>query len=147
MYLLLSITGEKLESKGGISVYIASEFQFGVGLGSSAAFNVSIASALIHYFKLENNDNHDEKYLSIDGEEDLLRPNPSILQQINEWAFEAEKIMHGSPSGIDNSTSTFGIYYFLFYCFNLSSYFFKKEVQLALKKELLKRLIMFPISN
>lgn len=109
----MSISGSKLESKKGVSVYIASEFQFGVGLGSSAAFNVSIASALIHYFQLENSDSQNEKYIPVPELENCLKPNPSILQQINEWAFEAEKIMHGSPSGIDNSTSTFGIYTFI----------------------------------
>ncbi len=55
------------------------------GLGSSAAFSVALVRAFATYYKR-----------SLSNE------------QVNELAFEGEKAFHGTPSGIDNTLSTFG---------------------------------------
>ena len=56
-----------------------------MGLGGSAALAVAIIRALDEKFQLGLND-----------------------EQINRLAFEAEKMAHGTPSGIDNTVATFG---------------------------------------
>ncbi len=69
---------------------ITSEIPIGAGMGSSAATAVSFTAALLEYLGIEY------------SREDVSR-----------IAFEAEKITHGKPSGIDNTASTYGgiIYY------------------------------------
>ena len=57
----------------------------GAGLGSSAALSVSVLRALSEHFAL-----------SLDDE------------TICAYAYEAEKMFHGTPSGLDNTISTYG---------------------------------------
>jgi hydroxymethylglutaryl-CoA reductase len=57
----------------------------GMGMGASAALAVAIIRALSDFFKLEMND-----------------------EQVNNLAYESEKIVHGTPSGIDNNMATYG---------------------------------------
>lgn len=81
------------------TVVITSELPLGSGLGSSASFCVSLSAALLA--------------LSDSASLDFSHPGWSVfgeneLELVNKWAFEGEKIIHGKPSGIDNSVSTFG---------------------------------------
>ena len=71
-------------------VRVDSKIPPGAGLGSSAAVNVATAAAL-------------SDFMGYDVD----------LREINSIAYEAEKVVHGSPSGIDNTIATFGgaIYY------------------------------------
>lgn len=60
------------------------------GLGSSAATAVAFTHALYRFYGID----------------------PS-LDEVNRVAYEAEKVVHGKPSGVDNTVSTYGgfIYY------------------------------------
>ncbi|KAJ2856318.1 Mevalonate kinase [Coemansia erecta] len=77
---------------GGFTVCVRSLLPVGSGLGSSAALNVTLATAL----------------LRLRG---CIGPDAAKAedkQQVNEWAFRGEQVAHGTPSGIDNSVSTYG---------------------------------------
>ncbi|MHA1974361.1 MAG: mevalonate kinase [Candidatus Hodarchaeales archaeon] len=68
-----------------LSIKIHSEIPRGAGLGSSAAVCVAFAAALLNSF------------------------NKSLSRnEISSLAFEGEKVVHGTPSGIDNTIATFG---------------------------------------
>ena len=68
----------------GWHISIDSRLPFGKGLGSSAAIAVAIARAFDNALKLGLDD-----------------------ERVNEIAFASEKLAHGTPSGVDNTLSTF----------------------------------------
>lgn len=111
LFLIVSIAGSKLVEKGSFEVHVVSEFQPGVGLGSSGAFNVCLSAALLRFYG--HTDSNSDVALedasgSARGWTDVLKPTQDNCTLISRWAYAAETIMHGKPSGIDNSISTFG---------------------------------------
>lgn len=82
-----------------LDMKIQSEIPIGAGLGSSASLSVCLVTALLLQQGLITEPKQDPK-----GQE----WSEKDLDLINKWAFEGEKIMHGRPSGIDNSVATFG---------------------------------------
>eukprot|EP00041_Stephanoeca_diplocostata_P040103 m.1638621 g.1638621 ORF g.1638621 m.1638621 type:complete len:447 (-) comp29351_c0_seq1:52-1392(-) len=80
-----------------VAVTVRSQLPIGAGLGSSAAYSVCLAAGLLdacHVIK-----RCPVAQACWDATDTRL---------INDWAFMAEKVIHGTPSGIDNSISTFG---------------------------------------
>jgi mevalonate kinase len=71
--------------KQGLRITLGGDLICASGVGASAAGCVAIARAITDEFKLNWND-----------------------ARINEAAYEGEKGYHGTPSGIDNTASTFG---------------------------------------
>jgi mevalonate kinase len=69
----------------GIKITIKSTIPIASGLGSGAAVSVSIIRALSEHLG-----------------------HPLDDEQVNEIAYEVEKIHHGTPSGIDNTVVTYG---------------------------------------
>ncbi len=67
-----------------VNLQISSDIPIASGLGSGAALSVAVIREFSQYF---------QKHLS--------------NERINEIAFEIEKIYHGFPSGIDNTTITY----------------------------------------
>ncbi len=83
---MLGIVLKMIGADGGISIDIVkSEIPTGSGIGSSSASAVAIAKAAAEVYG---------KHLS--------------LEKINEIAFECERLVHGNPSGGDNTACCFG---------------------------------------
>ncbi|RLF92313.1 mevalonate kinase [Thermococci archaeon] len=72
-------------SKNGIEITLDGTLYCASGIGASAASCVAIARALSNHYNMDLSD-----------------------EEINSIAYEGEKAYHGSPSGIDNTASTFG---------------------------------------
>lgn len=69
----------------------------GAGLGSSASFSVVLAGCFLQeiIFRQLNSP-------------DMIQFNAEQLSEISQWAYCSERIMHGTPSGLDNSICTYG---------------------------------------
>lgn len=72
-------------SKNGVEITLEGNLYCASGIGASAASCVSLARALAQHYSLDISD-----------------------EEINDIAYEGEKGYHGTPSGIDNTASTFG---------------------------------------
>ena len=89
----------------------------GAGLGSSASFSTCAATTvlLLHQrisipsLPRPAHQPHDGDpghiHVSHQGRRAIA---PTIAEEVNRWAFVAEKILHGNPSGVDNSVAVFG---------------------------------------
>jgi mevalonate kinase len=99
---------------------LKSDIPVGAGLGSSASYCTVLATAmLITSGVFEPTAIAKSKALSNEG--NMARDE--CLGMISKWAYKAEMIIHGKPSGIDNTVSAFGEcyspmnqYYIIFLC-------------------------------
>ncbi|KMQ99398.1 mevalonate kinase-like protein [Lasius niger] len=95
LYLLVYIAYEEQIQIKSFSIRLYTELTVGAGLGSSASFAVCLAACFLHWARLLKGDVHD----TFDEDD---------LEKISKYALNCERIMHGSPSGIDNSVCTYG---------------------------------------
>ncbi|CAG4931675.1 unnamed protein product [Colias eurytheme] len=93
-YVVFGIFGGN-EFENGMEITIVSDLTIGAGTGSSASYAVCLTGALLQLAKLKKGIKVDQ--LSLDDR-----------KLISKWAFNCERITHGTPSGIDNTTATFG---------------------------------------
>ncbi|KAJ2723173.1 Mevalonate kinase [Coemansia sp. Benny D115] len=87
----------KQKRESGFSIAVRSLVPVGSGLGSSAAFNVALAAALLKMEGMVSKEHADNGVL-----------DTADYELINQWAFRGEQVAHGTPSGIDNSVATWG---------------------------------------
>ncbi|EFA84527.1 mevalonate kinase [Heterostelium album PN500] len=95
--------------KHGIKIHFSSNLPMGAGLGSSASFNVCLVTGILSLFEIYACGGCDQckKINSSSGTTNNV-PCSKQLELINQWSLQGEKIMHGTPSGIDNAVSTYG---------------------------------------
>jgi len=91
---VLSAPGDKkLTLQTGFQVQVDSQLTVGAGLGSSASFGAALATTFLilagHFDR--------DSYLS--------EANQAL---ISSWAYESERVNHGTPSGLDNTVCTYG---------------------------------------
>ncbi|NWH28376.1 KIME kinase, partial [Grus americana] len=83
-----------------MDILVWSELPTGAGLGSSAAYAVCLAAALLTAFGAIS--------CPLKEGESSARWTEEELTLINSWAFQGERVIHGSPSGVDNAVGTWG---------------------------------------
>ncbi|KAM4746418.1 mevalonate kinase [Anableps anableps] len=98
LYIYLSLFGSG--EMPSLTVSVWSELPTGAGLGSSAAYSVCLAAALL--CATGNIPTPLKEW------EQTARWCQEDLELINSWAFQGEKIIHGNPSGVDNAVGTWG---------------------------------------
>lgn len=88
--LIAKMVEEMAGVERGFYARINSDIPVSSGLGSSAAVSVAFTHALMGFYGVEPK-----------------------LEEVNRVAYEAEKVVHGKPSGVDNTVSTYGglLYY------------------------------------
>ncbi|KAI0925891.1 hypothetical protein AcV5_008499 [Taiwanofungus camphoratus] len=90
----------------------------GAGLGSSASYSTCVATALLLLHQRvsipplplpsrQPTKAGDPGHIHISHQGRRAIP-PDVAVEVNKWAFVAEKVLHGNPSGVDNSVAVFG---------------------------------------
>ncbi|XP_074777274.1 mevalonate kinase isoform X3 [Athene noctua] len=99
LYLCLAISA-KYGDVPSVDILVWSELPTGAGLGSSAAFAVCLAAALLTACGAIS--------CPLKEGEPTARWTEEELTLINRWAFQGERVIHGNPSGVDNAVGTWG---------------------------------------
>ncbi|NXY84967.1 KIME kinase, partial [Alcedo cyanopectus] len=83
-----------------VDMVVWSELPTGAGLGSSAAYSVCLAAALLTASGAIS--------CPLREGQSTARWAAEELTLINSWALRGERVIHGSPSGVDNAVGTWG---------------------------------------
>ncbi|KZT57946.1 cystathionine beta-l [Calocera cornea HHB12733] len=116
-FLYLYMMMARGDTKPTFSFTARSNMPISAGLGSSAAYSTCISSALLLLHRritiptepaptaAPNGKQPAHVHISHNGRVAIPKPT---ADEINAWAFISEKVLHGNPSGIDNSVAVYG---------------------------------------
>lgn len=93
-YLLVSISQTERVALRAFQIVVETALSISSGLGSSASLAVGLATVFVHWSHLQRNE--------------TTPLDAGQLEAISKYAFDCERIMHGTPSGVDNSVCTYG---------------------------------------
>ena len=95
LYLFLSLGSQDFH---GCVYTLRSTLPIGAGLGSSASITVCLSAAVLLQLRTLAGPHPDQPRNEVELQ----------TERINRWAFVGEMCIHGNPSGVDNTVSTFG---------------------------------------
>ena len=95
LYLFLSLASQDFH---GCIYSLRSTLPIGAGLGSSASICVCLSAAILLQLRTLAGPHPDQPRNEVELQ----------TERINRWAFVGEMCVHGNPSGVDNTVSTFG---------------------------------------
>ncbi|GAA5827425.1 hypothetical protein JCM11251_003808 [Rhodosporidiobolus azoricus] len=100
LYLYMHLSGPYVEgaARPAQTYTVRSALPISAGLGSSAAFSVAVASSLLYTHGI----------LPVPQEQAKKPVDPAHAELVNSWAFLSEKVIHGTPSGVDNTCASLG---------------------------------------
>lgn len=111
IYLLVALetnyaltNGIETSLKKGLLIDVKTQIPIGAGLGSSAAFGVCVAAIFYIYTLTHSQPNFVKTFIETATDEERQFLNDTV----SSWAFLSERIMHGTPSGLDNTVCTYG---------------------------------------
>ncbi|TFK40243.1 cystathionine beta-lyase [Crucibulum laeve] len=112
-FLYIYMTLARGTERPALNFTARSTLPIGAGLGSSASFSTCAATALLLLHRRISLPAQPAPTSVATGHVHISHQGrraipPSIAEEVNRWAFVAEKILHGNPSGVDNSVAVYG---------------------------------------
>jgi cystathionine beta-lyase/mevalonate kinase len=118
LYMILEKASER-DVRPSFTLTIRASLPVGAGLGSSAAFSVCAATVLLLFYGRISPPSSPSE-LPSPASSSSSRPSSSsptqeasklpksLADTVNTYAYLSEKILHGNPSGVDNSVAVYG---------------------------------------
>lgn len=114
LYLYMSL--QHGDAKPSFNYAARSALPIGAGLGSSASYSTCVATALLllhERIAIPPQPHSTAPTESMPGHAHVSHAGRRAIptdaaEEVNRWAYVAEKVLHGTPSGVDNAVAVYG---------------------------------------